>query len=185
MSHKLITANTTWAVTLLEARAHLDIDSDDTDDDSYIQGLIEAAQHFAEDYADLGLTEATWEYYLDKFPSGGIDLWKWPVSSIESVKYTDGDGDTQTVTDTNYGTDLVNKPARIEPIDSYSWPDVRNAPNSVQIQYKTGFTSPATIPGDLNQALLLLVADYWSNREDKGRRFNRVSERILNRYKYR
>ena len=178
----LITAQTEWWVELDDAKVYLDETT--TDNDALIQELIYAVQSNVEEQCDLGLNEATFETYLDKFPLKGIEVWHWPVASIESVKYTDGDGVTQTVTSTNYGTDLTRKPARIVPIDSYSWPDTKDTPNAVQIQYKTGFTSPAVLPGDLKQAMYMILSDWFKNRGDKGWRFPRISEKILNKYKY-
>jgi uncharacterized phiE125 gp8 family phage protein len=180
---KLITANTDWAISLEEARTHLLKTSTDTTDDAYIQTLIEAAQKKVEEDCDLGLTAQTWDMYLDDFPSI-IAIWMWPVASVDSVKYTDDDGDTQTITSSNYTTDLTQKPARIAPVNSYSWPTPRDSIGAVQVRFTTGFTSPDTIPSDLKQAMLLLIGDWFDNREDKGRRFNRVSEMILNKYKY-
>lgn len=179
---KLITAQTEWFAELAEVKKHLS--EKGTDDDAYIQSLIYAAQSRAEEDNDLGLNEATYEVYFDEFPKE-IEIWMWPISSIESVKYTDGDGATQTVTSTNYATDLTQKPARIIPINSYTWPDTLTTPNAVQVQFKTGFTSPSVIPGDLKQALYMIIQDWHDNREDKGRRFPRVSEIILTKYKYR
>ena len=184
MSFKLITAQTDWAVSLSEAKAHLDITSTDTDNDAYVQTLIEAAQSHIEESCDLSLTAATYDLHLDKFP-GIIEIWMYPIASIGSVKYTDSDGNTQTVTSSNYTSDLTGKPARIDTVNSYTWPTPRDTVAAVQIQFTTGWTSPATCPGDLKQALLLLVRDWYNNREDKGRRFNRISEKIINKYKYR
>ena len=182
MSRKLITAQTEWFAELPEVKKHLS--EAGTDNDAYIQELIYAVQSKVEEDYDLGLNTATWEVYFDKFPKE-IEIWMWPIASIESVKYTDADGDTQTVTSTNYGTDLVNKPARIIPLDSYSWPDTLVTPNAVQVQFITGFASPAVLPGDLKQAMYMIIADWMDNREDRGRRFTRVAEIILTKYKYR
>lgn len=185
MSYKLITENTEWAVTLEEARAHLLKTSTDTADDAYIQHLIEAAQKEVEDRCDISLAPVTWEMYLDDFP-GVIKIWLYPIATIDSVKYIDGDGTTQTITDTNYVTDLASKPARIAVASGYSWPsDVRDSIASVIVRFTTGWVAPDTVPSDIKQAILLLIGDWYDNREDKGRRFNRQSEIILNKYKYR
>jgi len=194
MSIQLITAQTEWAVELEEVKKHLRVTKtgDDayiyelitkTGDDAYIYELIYAAQAKVEDDYDLGLNEATYDLLLDKFPAE-IEIWRWPIASITSVKYTDADGDTQTVSDTNYKTDLFTKPARIVPISTYAWPATIDQPNAVQVRFVTGFTSPAVIPGDIKQAMYLIIGDWYDNREDKGRRFSRVSEKILNKYKY-
>lgn len=179
MARKLITAQTEWFTELPEAKEHLD--EVGTDNDAYIQTLIYAVQSSAEEQNDLGLNEATFEIYFDEFPDD-IEIWMWPVKSIESVNYTDVDGDPQTVSSDDYETDIVNKPARI--IHNSSWPATKDIPNAVQVQFKTGFTSPAVIPADLSQALFMILSDWFQNREDKGRRFPRVSEKILYKYRY-
>jgi len=185
MSYQLITAKTVYAVTLAEAKRHLRELT--TDNDTYIQDLIIAAQQKVEEEYDLSLTAETWELILDEFPVSDIEIYMWPVATISSVKYTDPSGTTGvTVTNTNYTKDLASKPARIKPINSYSWPATKSeTANAVQIQFITGFTSPETIPGDIKVAMLLTMSDWNDNRGDKGRRFTRVSEMILNKYRYR
>ena len=181
MSYQLITAQTEWAVELPEVKDHLREAADS--DDAYVQELIYAAQVRAEQDYDLGLNEATYDMLLDEFPSE-INIWMWPIQEISSVKYTDGDGVTQTVDSSNYSTSIYSKPARIKPIDSYTWPTTRVALDAVQVRFKTGFASPAVIPGDIKEALYLTIADWFDSREDKGRRFARISDRILTKYKY-
>lgn len=182
MSVQLITARTEWPVELPEVKTHLR--ELGTSNDAYIQDLIYAATDKAEQENDLALNEMTFDLLLDDFPCV-IEIYKWPVSSITSVKYTDGAGSTQTITSTNYSTDLYSYPARIAPVDTYSWPDVKDIPNAVQVRFVTGFASPAVIPADIRQAIYLLITDFNDNREDKGRRFARLSERILRNCKYR
>lgn len=182
-NYQLITAKTVYAVTLQEAKRHLREVT--TDNDIYIQDLIIAAQQKVEEEYDLSLTAETWELLLDEFPKKTIEIYLWPVASITSVKYTDGDGDTQEITNTYWDEDLAGKPARIYPVDSYTWPDVKDTVNAVQVRFVTGFASPETIPGDIKQAILLTIGDWNDNRGDKGRRFTRVSEMILNKYRYR
>ena len=184
MSYVLITAQTEWFAELPEVKAHLE--SSSTDDDAYIQELIYAVQSKVEEECDLGLNTATWELRLDEFPSDDIEIDFWPVASIVSVKYIDTDGTEQTVTASDYKTSLTGKPARVTAYDGYSWPATKSTwPEAVKVQFTTGFTSPSVIPGDLKQALYMIVADWFEVREDKGRRFDRVSEKILSKYRFR
>jgi len=181
MSLQLITAQTDWAVELPEVKKHLR--EDGTANDAYIQELIYSVQDQIKGEYGLYLNEETYDLLLDEFPKD-ILIWLSPISSITSVKYTDGNGDTQTVTSTNYATDLFSKPARISPVDGYSWPTPRMSINAVQVRFVTGYASPAVIPADIKQAMYLIINDRWDNREDKGRRFPRISELILEKYKY-
>ena len=182
MSYQLITARTEWPVELDEVKVHLR--ESGTSNDAYIQELIYSATDKAENENDLALNEMTFDLLLDDFPSS-IRLWKHPVSSVTSVKYTDTDGNTQTVTSSNYSTDLFEYPARIYPVAGYTWPGVKDTANAVQVRFVTGFASPTVLPGDIKQAIYLIIADFMDNREDKGRRFARMSERILRNCKYR
>lgn len=180
MNYQLITARTEWPVELPEVKDHCRITN--TNDDAYLQELIYAATDKAELENDLTLNDETYDLLLDDFPEN-ILIWKWPVASITSVKYTDLNGDTQTVSSSDYSTDLYGYPARIVPVD-YTWPGVKDMPNAVQVRFVTGFTSPDVVPGRIKQALYLIIKDFYDNREDKGRRFPRVSERILRTCKY-
>lgn len=182
MRFQLITAQTDWAISLSEAKDHLNVTSNDYDD--YILSLIQGAQKMIEESYGLSLTQATYDALIDEFPTDEIDIWLWPISSVTSVKYTDSDGNTQTVDSSNYATDLYSMPARIVPIGGYSWPTVKDTVNAVQIRIVTGFASPETVPADIQLAMKLLIADWYDNREDRGRRFTRVSERILSKYRY-
>ena len=181
MSFQLITAQTDWAVELPEVKKHFRID--DTADDAYLQELIYSVQDQLKEEYGLYLNSETYDLLLDNF-TPTIEIWMWPIASVTSVKYTDGNGDTQTVDSSNYTTDLFAKPGRIKPIDSYTWPIPRVSINAVQVRFVTGFTSPAVIPADIKSAMYLIMKDRFDNREDKGRRFPRISERLLTKYKY-
>jgi len=181
MSLQLITAQTDWALELPEVKDHCRVDH--TNDDAYLQELIYSVEDQLKMEYGIYLSQETYDLLLDEFPKE-ILIWAWPVSSITSVKYTDGDGDTQTVTSTNYATDLFSVPARIVGVDSYTWPIPRNSVNAVQVRFVTGFTSPAVVPADIKSAMYMIIKDRYDNREDKGRRFPRISERILTKYKY-
>lgn len=183
MTYQLITARTTYALTLQEAKDHLRITSSSYDD--YINTLIAAVQDFVEEGYDLSLTQETFDLLLDEFPTESpyaIEIWKWPVSGITSVKYTDSDGNTQTVDSADYTTDTYSRVTRITPDDS--WPTAKDIPNAVQVRFTTGFANPESIPEDLKLAMKLIIGDWYDNREDRGRRYTRVSERILYKYKY-
>ena len=181
MSYQLITAQTDWAVELPEVKEHCSIDDDSQD--AYLQELIYSVQDQIKGEYDLYLNAETYDLLLDEFPDI-IEIWRSPVASVTSVKYTDSDGAEQTVDDTNYTTDLFSKPARIAPIEGYSWPTPRDSVNAVQVRIVTGFIPPAVIPGDIKSAIYLIIKDRFDNREDRGRRFPRISELILTKYKY-
>jgi uncharacterized phiE125 gp8 family phage protein len=189
--YALKTAQTTWVLypsaSLTEIKLHLRVDH--TDDDALITLLLKAAEERLKEELDLYVSAATYIMYMDGFPTDTdnkqIEIWAYPVSAISSVKYIDENGAEQTVSSTNYKKDLVGKPARVVPYDSFAWPATKtNYPNSVYVEFVTGWTSPATCPEDIRWALKLIVADGYENREDKGRQYARTAEILLRKYLY-
>ena len=65
---KVETAWSTKAVTTAEVKTHLRIDSGFTDDDTYIDTLIESAQNVIETYLNRSITTQTLSLYLDRLP---------------------------------------------------------------------------------------------------------------------
>ena len=180
---KLITTQTTWAITKVLAKAHLKVTS--TDEDTYIESiLIKAAQEACENFTGRKFSNGIYDYYLDKFPSGSdragtILLPYAPVSAVTHVKYDDTDDAEQTLTvDTDYKNDIIGEPARVIPIDN--WPEVyeKNI-NTVRIRFQTGYTAPDFIPIAALEAMYLLIGEMYLNRQDSVRRFPTAAQRLL------
>ena len=64
MSLKLVTAASTYPVTLAEAKLHLRVDS--TDEDTLITALITAATEMCEQKTGRAIMQQTWDVTLDK-----------------------------------------------------------------------------------------------------------------------
>ena len=187
--YKLKTKQTAWVLypssSLVAVKLFLRVDH--SSDDTLILELVKAAEETLKESLDLYISASTYIAYFDGFPSdyAPIELWSYPISSITSVKYIDGDGNEQTVSSANYKTDLVGKPARIVPYDSFSWPDTFSRyPNSMYVEFVTGWTAPQTCPDDIIQALYLIVGDWYDNRENRGLRYPRAADMLLKKYKY-
>jgi len=179
---KLITAQTTWAVSVAEAKAHLHITS--TDENTYIESfLIKAAQEACENFTGRKFSNGIYDYYLDIFPSGAeldgvVYIPYSPISALTHIKYDDTDDAEQTLTaDTDYRADIISSPPRVVPIDN--WPEVYEKINSVRIRFQTGYTSPDFIPVAVIEAMYLLIGDMYLNREDKVRRYPTAVQRLL------
>ena len=79
-SIKRITEPAIEPVSLAEAKSHLRVDQDFTDDDLYIQSLISAARHHIEAVSDRTLIRCQWQIKLDQFPSWDIELPRPPIA---------------------------------------------------------------------------------------------------------
>ena len=137
----------TEPITTSEAKTHLRITM--SDEDTYIDTLIQAARELAEEIAESSFITQTWKAYLDDFESC-IQLRWMPIISITSVKYRDSDGDEQTVTSSNYNADAIS--GRVTAIDS--WPEHNTDYKSgVVIEYQAGYGAASAVPKKLNKLL--------------------------------
>ena len=155
----------TEPVSLAEARAHLQVD--DNDSDTAISALITAARQYVEEYTGRALITQTWALTMDDVPSGtdSILLPRPPLVSVSSLAYVDGDGVTQTWASSNYRVDSNSEPARLTLAYGVSWPTPRDVSNAVTVTYVAGYGAATAVPTAIRQAILLLVGDWFTNRE--------------------
>lgn len=153
----------TEPVSLGEARAHLRLDTTDTD--AMIAGYVLAGRQYAENYTRRLLMQQTWETTFDfNWPQIGnevrLDLPFSPVSQVSQVTYVDESGVTQTLSPTQYlarGITGTNFPY-IVPAYNVTWPTVRNIPETIRVRFVGGYgTNPGDVPEPIRHAILLHV----------------------------
>lgn len=189
MSLKLITAPSTYPVTLAEAKLHCRVDI--ADDDTLITALITAATEMAEQKTGRAIMTQTLELTLDAFPEA-FELTRVPVQSITSVKYYDTTGTQQTLSNTLYALDAADDFgfAYISPVYAGVWPDTRDQINAVAVRYVAGYADAASVPQSIKNWILLMVSTMYANRETEAYSSRAVSttvqmqfvDRLLDRY---
>src|SRR3990167_1042627 len=164
-------------ITRAEAKLHLKVETDQTADDALIDLLVSAAREDAEDFTNRCFCWSTWELRLDEFPTREhqeILLPRPPLIRVESIKYVDGDGATQTLGSDNYQVDDKSEPARVRPAYGLSWPATRAQMNAVTVSYVAGYPvseagSPAdyaaNVPAAAKAAVKLILGHLYANRE--------------------
>lgn len=190
MALKLITAPTTYPVTLAEAKAHLRVDS--TDEDTLITAMITAATETAEQITGRAIMTQTWELTLDGFPSE-FELTRVPVASVTSVKYLDMDGVQQTLSNALY---LVRTAddfgfAKVAPAYNTEWPLAQDSFDSVAVRFVAGYANAAAVPESIKAWVKLTVSAMYENREAEAYSSRAVSttvkmsfvDGLLDRYK--
>jgi uncharacterized phiE125 gp8 family phage protein len=138
---KQITPSTLEIVTLTEAKAHLKVTG--SDEDTLIRSYLNAAVQRCENYRQSVIMSSEWEVYLRSW-SANVNLQKYPVTAINSVKYFDTDNTEQTVTASNYRLLDFKVPARLEFDNTYSFPDTYDREYPIVINYQAGFTYAAS-----------------------------------------
>jgi uncharacterized phiE125 gp8 family phage protein len=138
-------------VPLAEMKEHLRLT--DTDHDTYVTGLIQAAQQSIEAATNRGLTLQTYQMYRDGKAAPwlpghmqssldhlkALTLFPVPVVSVASVKYLDFNQVQQTWDPALYIADLTSFPARITPGYCCFWPFVLPVMNAIVLEYTAGY----------------------------------------------
>jgi uncharacterized phiE125 gp8 family phage protein len=139
------------AVTLALAKQHLRALNDREND--LIEHYLAAAKAWVEHHTGKKLIRGPVEQREQAFGSYVPLLWG-PSPEGVSVAYVDGSGAPQTFTDARLVRDRLYSPAA-------GWPSI-TANTPIVLTYTAGFTDT---PADLDAAVLLLVADFFTNRE--------------------
>ena len=164
MSLILTTPPTVEPITLTEAKAHLRITH--TDDDTYISTLMIAARRLVEARTGLRLLQQGWSVFLDCWPCDGvITLPLTPVSSVDDI-ITYGDLDTPaTIDHAHYFLDGASSPPRVVFRQGRQPANPGRVAKGIEIRVQAGFgATAAAIPQELKQAILLIIAHWFSKR---------------------
>lgn len=149
------------------ARAKLHLKVEDAGDDELIGGYLTAAIGSVERETGKKLTLQSVTQPLNGFPDGerGIRLWWGPIdpdTAAMAIAYDDTSGAAQTLGDFR----LVEGSApKLLPAYGSLWPYAYPAEGSARITYMAGFADVAAEAPELDQAVLLLVAHFYTNRE--------------------
>ena len=151
---------------MLETKAHLRVPHGD--DDTYISTLIASARRVVEQRSGLRLITQSWSLFLDCWPNAPVQfLGLSPVSSIDDI-ITYGDTDTPATYDpAHYYLDATSKSARAVLRSGRLPPRGGRPVNGIEIRFRAGFgLTGATVPQDIRQAMLHIIAYWFQNRGD-------------------
>lgn len=160
MALRVVIAPAELPVTLSEVEGHLRADL--SADTSLIDIYIAAVTGKAESYLKRSIITQTLELAIDSFPVGKLHLPAGKVQSIVSVKYTDIDGNEQTVDPAIYR--LTDSDNVLLAYDK-SWPEYRADAESIKIRYTAGYGLRADVPAQVKAWILMNVATLYENRE--------------------
>ncbi len=182
MAWKVTTAPATEIWTVSEVKNYLKIDT--SADDTLISVLIQSARQVAESYLNQALITQTITEKLDRLNNPTIYLSVSPVIAVSSFQYADSNNTTQTFSADNYIVDTFTKPARLALGFSKTWPTLYGNINDVTITYTAGYSSqPSGVPYQIRQAILMMIADSYDNREDYVKKLPTASEYLLDNYR--
>ncbi|GEO27030.1 hypothetical protein AAC03nite_28150 [Alicyclobacillus acidoterrestris] len=186
MALRVVTQPASEPITLDETKLYLRVDTDA--DDAMITALIVAAREYCQAYQNRAYITQTLELTMDHFPGHRhfVDVWYQgmysahrhqrhhneikllmpPIQSVESISYTDHTGSTTTLDPSAYVVDIDSEPGRVVPAYGSPWPIVQLQPvNGVRVRYVAGYGGADAVPKSVKQAMQMLVAHWYENRE--------------------
>jgi uncharacterized phiE125 gp8 family phage protein len=155
----------TEPVSLEEVRAQCRIDSDIIDENTLLEGLISTAREFCEQHTGRHFAAKTL-HYIGTWCANQIELSP-NLTAVNFIEYRDTDNIAQSFADTEY---YVNTASLVGAVIPYgSWPSTyATHPQPVTIEFEVGDTDiegNSTCAHTVKQAILLLVAHWYENRE--------------------
>lgn len=160
----IVTQPAVEPLTTAEAKAHLRVDS--TDEDTLIAAYVTAARSYYEQATWRALVTQTWALRLEQWPGERYVLPKPPLQSVTSVTYVDSDGNSNTMSSSDY-TVYAHDPGFIWLGFGKSWPSATLRPGpSITLTFVAGYGLAASVPEIDKQAIRLLLGHFYENREE-------------------
>lgn len=151
----------------LVTKTHLRVDSADEED--IVASYIDAAVALLDGWTGIlgrALVQQTWRQDFDDF-SARMPLPLAPAMGITSITYYDGANTQQTLSSSYYRLLTDELGPYVARLPDLSYPSVTSSRDAaVSVTYTAGFgTTAASVPASIRQAMLLLVAHWYRNRE--------------------
>lgn len=151
-------------VTVTEVKQHIRVEH--TDDDTYIQSLIEAATDFCEKKVDRYFIntrlKATWDYFPVEIRLPKPPIYRTNPAFI--VTYKDSDQNEVLLQSTEFRIDY-DEPGVLRPNYAGTWPSAISDVNSVTVQWNAGYGGTGTeVPIGVRHAVLMLAGHLYERR---------------------
>jgi uncharacterized phiE125 gp8 family phage protein len=162
----VVTPPTLDAISVAEAKQHLQLAPSYTGEDAYLAALIDAATGYVETRCGIAIMSQALLLETDHWPSlvEGIKLPRPPLASVTSVKYRDPAGADTTWNSANYVVSTSRRPGTIRAAYGITWPATRIQPDSIRVTYVAGYSSPDNVPATIKHALRLCVGNMFEQR---------------------
>lgn len=160
----LVDAPAVEPITLVEAKAHLNIVGSSRD--TYIDSLRMATRKGIERYLKRALITQTWKVYYDHW-SHCLKIPYPTLQQVEAVTYKDTNGDDQVLDESTYYWVVNNEdPGMIVRKYSVSYPELQyGRPDAIEIQFIAGYGDAASdVPEDIRHAQKIWLTDLFEHR---------------------
>lgn len=165
----LITGPELEPLDLAQVKKHLRFSS--TTEDTLLDGWVAAARQYFEDQTGRQIMTATWELWLDAFPTGRLELPKPPLLDVVSVSYLGSDGDLVAIDAADYTVmapaGALATPGWVQLPYGGLWPTPQDVPGTARVRFRAGYGSATgDVPELVKTLLYLLVGQFHKYRAD-------------------
>lgn len=161
------TAESTYPITLAEAKADLNILH--TDDDTYITSLIIQVSESFERHTWTSLISRTYTAKFKRFPYWQGEVMKLrfpPLISVQSITYLETDGTPIVWNASNYEVVIDRDVGYIRLAFEKDYPvDVRDHQDSITVEFTAGYADADAVPNAIKKTLLMWVTHWYTLRE--------------------
>ena len=159
-------APTDYPVTLDDVKQNCGVEYNEHD--VLLQSLIESATSQIEEMLGLYLITQTWTVSIQATENNRLLLPLLPVQSVSALNYYDTDDADQTLTVSDFYLYKSDNWAFLEPKTGTSWPATTSRLDALTATVVCGFgNNGASVPANIKQAVLMLVAHWYENRAAK------------------
>jgi uncharacterized phiE125 gp8 family phage protein len=154
-------------VSIEEARSQCSIEEGCTDYDADLTVYLKAARAHAEEITGTALMDQTVLMRASCFSDLG-QLPCAPLQSIDSITYLDEAGDEQILGVDVYEPVLVGMRPFIRLKSGQAFPCAWRVRDAIRVTAPAGYGTAASIPDDVKLAMLLMIAEWFKEREMSG-----------------
>lgn len=151
------------AVSVDEAKQHLNLSAEDNTHDNKLETYIEAAVEQLEKDANQALINQTFVMEMDEWPNAcQFEFPRRPLSSVSSITYYDASNVQQTLATSVYGVDTGRREIFLK--YNQEWPNITYQRNCIAVTAVCGYGATAsTVPRLAKQAIMLMVGHWFYN----------------------
>lgn len=166
-SLKLLSAPVVEPVSEAEVLGHLRLDA--SGESALLDRLTATARRQVESWTGRALITQSWRWSLDRWPRGRngiLTLPRPPFQSIDQILLIDAQGQSAVWDAQSYDVDAGDEPARLFLRAGRLPPQPGRKVAGIAIEFTCGYgIAGANVPEPVRQAILMLIAHYYENRE--------------------
>lgn len=167
MTLELKTEPVNFAVLFTVFKTHLRIEHNS--EDTYIKLVLQSAVKTLEDWVGRSFVNQVWKLTLEgkEFPPNKtfIKFSRPPLVSLDSFKWWDTDDTEQTITVATVLSVSTGELSKAFLKNGQSWPSGVRWNHSAELEYTSGYGTEDKVPQPLQNAVMMLGAHYYENRE--------------------